>query len=34
MASLAAWPSVCCAWTARPTSPPLTAATPAARSGR
>ena len=29
-----AWPSACCAWTARPASPPLIATTPATRSGR
>jgi len=34
MASLRAWPSACCAWTATPASPPLTATTPAARGGR
>ena len=31
---LAAWPSACCAWTARPTSRPPTATTPATRSAR
>ena len=30
----AAWPSACCAWTARLTSPLPTATTPATRSGR
>ena len=34
MASLRAWPSACCAWTATPTSPPPTATTPATRSAR
>jgi hypothetical protein len=36
MATLAAWPSVCCAWRATSTSPPptATATTPATRSGR
>ena len=34
MASLVAWPSACCAWTATSTSPPPTATTPATRSAR
>jgi hypothetical protein len=34
LGQVAAWPSACCAWTATPASPPLTATTPATRSGR
>ena len=34
LGQVAAWPSACCAWTATPASPPLTATTPATRSER